>query len=200
MKYKILLATAYLPPVEYFSLIAKADEIFIEREENYNKQTFRNRCTILSSNGPMNLTVPVLKGSELKTLIKDIRIDYTKRWQQVHLRAISSSYGSSPYFQYYFEDIERIINFNHRFLLDLNTGLLVTILKILKLNKTVNYTSSFKPAEYEDTDFRYKITPKRISDYSVKEYIQVFNAKGFIPGLSIADLIFNTGAEAVNYL
>ncbi|MCX6255506.1 MAG: WbqC family protein [Bacteroidia bacterium] len=120
MAAKILVSTAYLPPVEYFSLILRADEIFIEREENYLKQTYRNRCKILSAHGPQILSVPVYLGSLHKIPIKDIRIDYSKRWQQVHLRAMTASYNSSPFFEFYFENIEKIISKNHEFLLDLN--------------------------------------------------------------------------------
>ncbi len=90
---KILVSTAYLPPVEYFSLISRADEVLIEREENYLKQTYRNRCYILSAHGPQLLSVPVYLGSLHKTPVKDIRIDYSKRWQQVHLRAMTASYS-----------------------------------------------------------------------------------------------------------
>ena len=107
---KILVSTAYLPPVEYFSLISHADEIYVEREENYLKQSYRNRCYILSSHGRQLLSVPVYLGSQHKTPVKEIRIDYSKRWQQVHLRAITASYSSSPYFQFYFENIEKIIS------------------------------------------------------------------------------------------
>ena len=129
MSRQIILSTAYFPPIEYFAYILEAEEIFIEKEENYHKQTYRNRCYILSVNGPQCLSVPVYAGSLHKTIIKDIRIDYSKRWQQVHLRAIRSSYGSSPFFQYYFEEFESIIQNNYEFLLDLNMNLLELILK-----------------------------------------------------------------------
>jgi hypothetical protein len=121
MEEKILVSTAYLPPVEYFSVISGADNILIEREENYIKQTYRNRCYILSAHGPQLLSVPVYLGSLHKTGIKDIRIDYSKRWQQVHLRAMTASYNSSPYFEFYFENFEKIILKNKNFLLDLNS-------------------------------------------------------------------------------
>ena len=87
---KYLLSSAYFPPVNYFSLIMTADEVVIENEENYIKQTYRNRCRIYAANGPMTLSVPVLDGSFRKTPLKEIRIDYSKRWQQVHLGAIES--------------------------------------------------------------------------------------------------------------
>lgn len=198
---KILLSTAYLPPVEYFSRIAHADEVLIESEENYLKQSYRNRCYILSAHGPQLLSVPVYLGSQHKTRVKDTRIDYSKRWQQVHLRAITASYNASPYFQFYFENIEKIISKKTEFLFDMNLQLTESVLKMLNLNKKITYTSEFKPIGEADNDFRYKISPKEECQFEVKEYLQVFNYKNrFVQRLSIIDLIFNVGPEAGVYL
>jgi hypothetical protein len=197
----ILVSTAYLPPVEYISLIIQADKVLIEKEENYLKQTYRNRCYILSAHGPQLLSVPVYLGSVHKTPVKDIRIDYSKRWQQVHLRALTAAYNSSPYFEFYFENIETIIAENHAFLLDLNLELIQSIMGILKINKTVAYTTEFEPVGVINNDYRYKISPKEEYRLTSKEYYQVFNqAECFVPGLSILDLIFNMGPDSVNYL
>ena len=198
---KILVSTAYLPPVEYFSLIAQADEVSVEREENYLKQSFRNRCYILSVHGPQLLSVPVYLGSQHKTPLKEIRIDYSKRWQQVHLRAISASYSASPYFQFYFENIEKIIKKNVEFLIDLNLELTESVLKMLKIKTKLTYSTNFKPVSEDENDFRYKISPKKETQFFVREYIQVFNNDNkFVHGLSIIDLIFNMGPEASGYL
>jgi hypothetical protein len=198
---KILLSTAYLPPVEYFTHIKNYEELFIEREENYLKQSYRNRCYILSADGPQLLTIPVYTGSLHKTPVKDIRIDYSKRWQQIHSGALKSSYNSSPYFQFYFDTIERIIQSNYKFLLDLNMELLVAILRMLKTEIKISYTIEFEPVAGNNGDFRYTISPKRNSIYNAKEYLQVFRgANGFVPGLSIVDLIFNMGPEAISYI
>lgn len=201
MSPQLILSTAYIPPIEYFSYIFEAGEIIIEKEENYHKQTYRNRCYILSANGPLCLSVPVFSGSIYKTIVKDIKIDYSKRWQQVHLRAMRSSYGSSPFFQYYFEDFEGIIQNNYEFLLDLNMNLLELVLKILKLKKSIRYTKVFLPAVKNINDYRYTITPKQDSGFISKEYLQVFKEKtGFVGGLSIIDLIFNSGPDSKKYL
>jgi hypothetical protein len=141
-----------------------------------------------------------MKGDRLKTGIRDVRIDYSKRWQQVHLRAIASAYGKSPYFQYYFDDIERLLLHSDRFLLDLNNKALNTCLEILGINKCISYTYSFVPPAGDRNDFRYSITPKIKPDSKQIPYIQVFGDGNFIPGLSILDLIFNTGPESVEYL
>jgi WbqC-like protein family len=198
---KILVSTAYLPPVEYFSLISHSYEILVESEENYLKQSYRNRCYILSAHGTQLLSVPVYLGSQHKTHIKDITIDYSKRWQQVHLRAITASYNSSPYFQFYFEDIERIISRKNIFLLDLNMALTDSIFKMLKLNIKLIPTNNFEPPGDNANDFRYSISPKKKSHFIVKKYMQVFNTGYcFAQGLSIIDLIFNMGPEAIYYL
>lgn len=198
---KILISTAYLPPVEYFSLVSGAANIIIEKEENYLKQTFRNRCYILSAHGPQLLSVPVYLGSSHKTLIKDIRIDYSKRWQQVHLRAMKASYNSSPYFEFYFEKIEKVISDNFEYLLDLNTELTEVILEVLNIERRLSYSTIFEPADKKAYDHRYRIIPKKQSPFAEKKYLQVFDTTaGFVPRLSIIDLIFNTGPEAFGYL
>jgi hypothetical protein len=133
--------------------------------------------------------------------VKEIRIDYSKRWQQVHLRAITASYSASPYFQFYFENIESIISKNNEFLIDLNTDLTRVVISTLKLKTSLSYTTVFQPEGSAESDYRHKLSPKKISQFSVREYLQVFNnSSGFVQPLSILDLIFNVGPEAVNYL
>jgi len=200
MPCEILLSTAYFPPAEYFNLIKNAGTVNIEIEENYIKQTYRNRCKILSANGTLVLSVPVTKGNYRKAKVKDILIDYSKRWQQVHLRALTSSYNRSPYFQFYFDCFERIILKNHKFLLELNENLLLKCLEILNINKCIKYTSYYSPEGMAENDFRYRISPKNISGYQCKQYIQVFSNKKFVSGLSILDMIFNMGRESSGYL
>jgi len=193
---EVLLPTAYLPPAGYFSLIAGAEKLLIEKQENYIKQTLRNRCSILSANGPVSLSVPVKKGDSLKTSIKDAAIDYSKRWQQVHVRAIGAAYGRSPYFQFYSAEFEKTILKRHKYLIDLNDELLSRCLEILKIKTPVLSTSYFLNPGNAENDFRYKSLPVAES----RSYIQVFPSEEFINGLSIIDLIFNVGPEAVNYL
>ena len=201
MSGKLLISTAYLPPIEYFVLIHGTDEVMIEREENYLKQTYRNRCYILSASGLQVLTVPVYLGSFHKTPVKNIRIDYSKRWQQVHLRAINTAYRSSPFFEFYFEEIEKIIVQKHEFLIDMNKELTEVLLKILGIKRSIGFTNSFVPVSEAKNDVRYSITPKKKSIYVIKEYPQVFNINaGILSRLSIIDLIFNMGPESIHYL
>ena len=172
----------------------------IEQEENYIKQTWRNRCRILASNRILTLSVPVMKGDLLKVKVKDIIIDYSKRWQQVHLRAMTSSYAKSPFFQFYVEDIEKILLKNHKFLLDLNNDLLNKCLEIVEIKKCISYTYSFESVNTKENDYRFRISPKVNSEYIPRPYIQVFSQDGFIPGLSILDMIFNLGPGSADYL
>lgn len=199
-----LLSTAYFPPVQYLALCLRADEILIEREENYSKQTYRNRCNIYSANGPKALTVPVLEGSFHKTRIRDIRIDNSKRWKQVHLRSLIASYRSAPYFEYYFDLLEGVISPDREFLLDLNMHSLEVTMKITGIDTRVRFTDSFAtPGEYAN-DFRFTFDPKKPVDGSIVRfdgYYQVFaDRSGFIPGLSIIDLIMNKGPDSREYL
>jgi WbqC-like protein family len=197
----LFISSAYLPPVEYFSLILDADTIRVEREENYQKQTYRNRCCVLSPDGIQTLIVPVYLGSFHKTPLKEIRIDYSKRWQQVHARAITASYGSSPFFEFYFEDFERIILEKHELLIDLNSRLTDAAMKIIGIEKSLGFTSSFMPPGKMKNDYRYTLSPKKKPVLTARAYRQVFNYNNkFTGGLSIIDLIFNMGPEAVNYL
>jgi len=201
---EILLSTAYFPPVQYMSLINEAGKVLIEREENYIKQTFRNRCYILTANGLMALSVPVLEGSFHKRAIKEIRIDYSRRWQQIHLRSIYSSYKAAPFFDYFYEKVEKIITKKHSFLLDLNIESLRALCEFMDIGAEVSYTDHFEPVKRNKPDWRYLISPKNkemATMFSYKRYIQVFYDRfDFIPGLSSLDLVFNTGPDAVNYL
>jgi hypothetical protein len=197
---EILLSTAYFPSAEYFSLIKNADKVFIEQHENYIKQTYRNRCKILTSNGVLKLSVPVMKGPGLKIQLKEIVIDYSKRWQQVHMGAITSAYSRSPYFQFYSDNLWKILLKNHRFLIDLNEELLNKCLEFLNINKCILHTSLFQPELELPEDFRYRISPKKGSGFTSRPYIQVFGYSEFVGGLSILDLLFNMGPEAEGYI
>jgi hypothetical protein len=114
---------------------------------------------------------------------------------------MTASYSSSPYFEYYFEILEKVISEKNDFLIELNTKLTETVSGILKINTKFSYSTTFAPTVETENDFRYKISPKVKSQFSTKEYLQVFNiGRGFVRELSILDLIFNMGPEAVDYL
>ena len=194
---ELLLSTAYFPPAGYMALIARSKGVLIEREENYHKQTWRNRCIIMSANGPLPLIVPVLRGSFHKTAIRDLKIDNSRRWQELHLRGIVSGYAASPFFEFYFDVIYRVVSRRHTFLLDLNSEALEAVCRAIDIDVPVGYTDHFEPEGTRENDYRYLITPKKPSEipgYRNLTYTQVFSDKsGFIAGLSIIDMLLNNG-------
>lgn len=192
----------YLPSIEYFSKILNhKNNILIENTENFQKQSYRNRAIIHSPNGALNLIVPVIKGSKNHTLVKDVRISYDFKWQRLHWMSLQTSYRSSAYFEYYEDELIIFFEKKWKFLFDYNEELLQLMNRFLKININYNYTNSFEATYPELDDYRESIHPKHISDISFKPYFQVFEERnGFIPNLSIVDLIFNQGPQSIKYL
>ncbi|MBM3435917.1 MAG: WbqC family protein [Bacteroidetes bacterium] len=198
----ILLSTAYLPPIEFFVRILHADEIFIEKEETYCKQSYRNRCEIYSANGKLVLTVPVIKPHGNHTQTKDIEIENSLKWQKEHWRTIISAYNQSPYFLFYRDVFEPFYSKKFCSLWDFNLTLVQTILEILKADKVITDTDSFEKIKAAGTtDYRKSINPKISSAMNFIPYRQVFSFRhGFLSNLSIIDLIFNTGPDTTEFL
>lgn len=191
-----LLPTAYLAPLSYYALIIKSPNSIIEQYEHFKKQTIRSRCSIYSSNGSLVLSVPKVRKSSSKTLIKDIQICYTEPWQKIHWNAIQSSYNSSPFFEYYMDEIFVIYNTKEKYLIDLNIKTHQLILKFLQIDSKINLSNNYN-SQTELEDFR----DKKFQSINNPVYDQVFSIKkGFTPNLSIIDLVFNLGPESNNYL
>lgn len=192
------ISTAYLGPVQQYSKMFHFPEVRIETSENYLKQSYRNRCIIAGANGPLPLSVPIVKPDTLKCLTKDIRISDHGNWRHLHWNAIVSAYNSTPFFEYYEDDFAPFYEKKYEFLFDFNEELRMLICQLLDIQPQIQYTTSFE-ANVEN-DFRW-ISPKQdIADPSflLKPYYQVFQDKhGFLPNLSIIDLLFNTGNEGI---
>jgi hypothetical protein len=202
----VLLSIAYLAPVQYFTKFLLYEKVWLETHEHYSKQTYRNRCDIYSANGKLSLTIPVLKGNELKTLITDIKIDYNKKWQKLHLKGIESAYRSTPFFEFYIDELSGFYSKKYVFLFDFNMEILNTLLHLLDLNPEIKCTEKYG-LKFEDhmIDMREVIHPKHsfLSDqcFQPAQYSQVFSEKhGFIANLSIIDLIFNMGPDSISVL
>lgn len=194
-----LLSTAYFPNVQYMSKFL-AGKVVVEKYETYPKQTYRNRCNILSANGVLPLSVPVQKN--FHTLTKDIRIDYSEMWQRNHYTALKSAYRNSPYYDYYFYKIERFFEQKETFLVDLNAKILETLFSMLKIEADWSFTTDYVSVPNGFCDMRDSISPKPSRNkpdtaFVPKPYIQVFADRfDFVPNLSILDLIFNVGPES----
>ncbi len=203
----ILLSAAYFAPIRYFSKLAVYPEIYIEQHENFIKQTYRNRAVILGANGPIPLIVPVEKGrGQKKIKINDLRIAYDEAWQRNHWRTIFSAYNSSPFFEYYADDLEPFFRKKFGFLFDFNRQITETILEILEIQVRLNLTEDFEKVPENCLNFREQISPKanRMAgdpDFAPQKYTQVFAEKfGFVADLSILDLLFNEGPSAHSIL
>ena len=192
----------YLPPIEYFSeLLDNKDNIIIENAEHFQKQTYRNRASIHSPNGKLDLVIPVLKGSKNHTKVKDVKISYDFNWQRLHLMSLQTSYRSSAYFEFYEDDFAIFYEKKWDYLFDYNEELLNLLIKFLKLNVQYKYTNKFENEYLELNDFRNSIHPKRNGRNNVNTYFQVFEERnGFLPNLSIVDLLFNQGPQSTKYL
>lgn len=202
----VLLSTAYFAPIQYFSKLAIYPEIYIEQHENFIKQTYRNRAVILGANGPVPLIVPVEKGRGAKVAIRDLRIAYDEEWQRNHWRTIFSAYNSSPYFEYYADEIAPFFRKKYNFLFDFNQEITDSLSEILEFETNFRKTDDFEAVPEYCLNLREKISPKK--NYTTEdqhfrpvEYTQVFSEKfGFVPNLSILDLIFNEGPSSSEIL
>lgn len=195
----MLLSTAYFPPVEYFSILAKYSVVYVDDLENYQKQSYRNRCRILTASGPEDLRFPIIHDGARS--IKDIRVDYKTPWVRQTEYAIETAYSSSPFFEYYRDPLYGILDSNPEYLWDLNASLTAFFAEKIGLATDIRLLSSLSGPLPEGEDLRSAIHPKRPPIMVNSPYWQVFREKhGFVPNLSVMDLLFNEGPESVCYL
>lgn len=193
---KFILSTAYLAPVEYYVVLANSEQILLEQHEYYQKQSYRNRCRIATANGIMDLSIPV--DSAGKTPIRDLRISDHNNWQTHHWRSIETAYNSSPFFEYYADDFRPFFEKKWLFLWDFNLALFNKTLELLDIETKIELTEQYKPETSDNfLDLRAAIHPKKEISLLLKPYYQVFETKfGFMPNMSIIDLLFNMANEA----
>ena len=196
----IVLSSVYAGNIDYYSSLIASKSAIIDIHEFFRKQSYRNRCVIAGANGPLNLIVPIQRGSG-KTKVKDIKIDHSQNWKKIHWKSLESAYRTSPYFEYYEHLFYPVYNEdNLKFLVDLNDKMAEIILSCLKFEKTVPKSNHYLSTVSGLSDYRQKIHPKQPSlDLSTGvKYIQVFEDKlGFLPNLSVLDLVFNEGPNAI---
>ncbi len=195
-----LFTTAYFPSISYMARFLAEDEPFVEIWETYHKQTYRNRCRVMTANGVECLSVPVVKVNGNHTMTKDMSISPIEPWQHIHSRCLESAYKASPYFDHYYDYLRPIFESHFERLIDLNDAAMKTVLKMLKVNKEIVHTTDY--VRESENDLREVFSPKKQVDVSLfPTYYQVFSEKyPFAPDLSVLDLIFNEGPEAMWYL
>ena len=203
-----LLQTTYFGPIQWYQKLCRYDQTLIEQYDSYQKQTYRNRCVIATANGLQALTVPVehdtlnIKNEILK--VKDLRISDHNNWRRIHWNALQSAYNESPFFDYYADDIRLFFEKKYEFLVDFNEAIRQTVCNLLDIHPQVSYTTDFSRQPSDIDDYREVINakhPQADEDFQPRRYWQVFEGKhGFQANLSILDLLFNMGNEAVFYL
>lgn len=197
-----IFCSAYFPPIAYFKAMAQSSRVIIEGCETYCKQTYRNRCRILSANGILSMTVPVCKSQNGN--IRSVRIDYTKPWLREHKRAMEAAYRSSPFFEYYCDDIFAILDSGIPDLFSMNYALTVKLAEFTGLKTYFSVTEEYIKDYTGANDFRNTFDPKNTGlpeSLRTARYYQVFSEKfGFTENLSVLDLLFNEGPNSVSFL
>jgi hypothetical protein len=197
-----LLHPSYFPSISHFVAMLQAEKITFEVEDNFQKQTNRNRTYIYSPNGIQLLNIPIKHSKRAHQKTKEIQIDSDFDWQKQHFKSLETAYRSSPFFEFFEDDIRPVFEKKHKFLLDLNFETLEVVAKCLRIK--LDYSSSTEYLQGHDTklitDFRFLVDGKKDSS-SFEQYKQVFDDKhGFINNLSILDLLFNEGKFTADYL
>ena len=194
----IVFPIAYFGPIAYYRQLVSSKQFFIEQHETYVKQTIRNRTTIYSSNGSLDLSIPVKKAFGNKTITKDIQISYDEDWIKNHWKALESAYMHTPYFEHYGSEVFQLISSKETSLLNFNLSILNSIIKWLDLDVYFNCTESYSKNVGED--FRtFNFNQPNVDDKT--SYYQVFSGNhGYIPNLSLLDLLFHEGPLARKYL
>ncbi len=203
MSQSIVIETQFFPPVAVVAAMNRADSCLIEVHETYQKRSFRNRCCLIGPNGITQITVPLAKGKHEQQSITGVTISYDTPWHKTFLKLCQSQYGKSPYFDYVYEEIERLLMHQHPKLIDLNTAIMTWINHFLEIETEMSTTSSYRRSYADDTilDLRSQYSLKNYRSHDMLPYPQIFEARhGFQNNVSILDLLFCMGKESISYL
>lgn len=200
---KILLHLPYFGPISHFREIIRPAEIWFENDDNYQKQTYRNRTYIYGANGKLTLNIPIkhlhIPGVKQHQKYRDVRVEDSFVWQKQHWKSLKSAYQTSPFFEFYEDDLAPLFSKKAEYLMDFNYACFHTVCECLQLKIDYHKTSEFRRDPQDMVDKRNLINAKSFID--IEPYHQVFqDKKGFLPNLSILDLMFNEGPNAINYL
>jgi hypothetical protein len=197
---RTILHPTYFPSISHYIAMIQADEIVFEVDDNFQKQTNRNRMYIYGANGLHLLNISVKHSIEKNQKYKDVIIDKTSEWQKNHLKSLEAAYKNSPFFEYFIDDILPIYQKKHKFLIDLNFETFEIVNSCLGIDLPFSKTIEYLHTLENENDLRYLVNGKKDTT-QLESYTQVFNDKhGFINNLSILDLLFNEGRYAVDYL
>lgn len=191
----------YFSNIANFVAIIKSDDVTFEIEDNFLKQTYRNRTYIYGANGKLTLNIPVIHSQKNRQKYRDVKIFNEEKWQSLHWKSLLSAYKTSPFFEYYEDELQPLYNQKADYILDFNFKCFETICECLQLEINSSKTETFVKTIEDKTDYRYLVHAKKEVPQNFEPYTQVFSNKhGFIDNLSILDLLFNEGPNALNYL
>ena len=196
----VLIHPNYFPVISHFKLMVNSKKIIFELNDNFKKQTYRNRTYIYGANGLLLLSIPVIHSQKNRKKFKDVKIAYDHDWLSQHWKSFQTSYRSSPFFEYYEDKLVDLYKKKEKYLYDFNLRSIDVLFDMLQINIDYDFTESYNENYSEALDFRNNYN-KLNSDFGVKQYTQVFESKhGYIENLSALDLIFNEGPNAINFL
>ncbi|WP_100612369.1 WbqC family protein [Confluentibacter lentus] len=197
----IILHPTYFPNLAHFVAMANADEVVFEVDDNFLKQTYRNRCYIYGANGKLALNIPVIHTQKNRQKYRDVKIFNAEKWQDHHWKSLLSAYRTSPFFEYYEDELQPLFQEKADFILDFNFKCFETICDCLQLELNTSKTEVYQKNIENTNDYRFLVDAKKEYLKPFETYNQVFQEKhGFINNLSILDLLFNEGPNTLNYL
>lgn len=191
----------YFPNVAHFAVMLQ-NPILFEVHDNYQKQTYRNRMYLYGANGKQLLTIPIKHTKDSgHQKYKDVQIEYNFNWQKQHWKTIQTAYRTSPFFEFYEDDLAPVFNTAFKFLLDFNLNTIEAVTQCIDVNLILEKTSQYQETYPLKTDFRFLVNAKKEPIFNFEDYVQVFHLKhGFIENLSVLDVLFNLGPESIQYL
>lgn len=198
-----ILYPTYFPNIAFFTVFAQSDKVTWEVQGNYQKQSFRNRTYICTDRGKYMLSIPIshLGNHNGKQLNKAVKVDNSYPWQRRHWRTLETAYRTSPFFEFYEDDVKPLYDNKFEYLIDFNLKTIETICDCLQIEMPTHKTKVFQHTPESGTDYRYLADAKATIQLEQENYVQVFGDRhGFIPNLSILDLLFNLGPSAITYL
>jgi hypothetical protein len=197
----VLIHPTYFPNIAHAIAMAHAEEVTFEMDDNYQKQTYRNRTYIYGANGKLKLSIPIIHSQKDRQKYRDIKICNAENWQDIHWKSLETAYRTSPFFEFYEDEFQPLFSKKATYLLDFNLKCMDVVFDCLQLDLKSSKTESFQKNVVEKSDFRYLANARKEPSYNFDAYMQVFNDKhGFIPNLSVLDLLFNEGTNVLIYL